>query len=271
MTGVPPRVSSPALNVRPASAFSPSTSKNGADTMATRRRSGWPCPSRLRLSVLNAAIDWKERARPAQSRKLRYDVDIRANCGADVYSLASRSGSGNGNRSSSTALTMLNIAEFAPMPSAIVRMATTANPGALMSIRMPYRRSATTVPNMVTSLGRPPRDLVGLERLFVPGARQRVAIAMPPRRRRPSLVARETLRERMTRADELDCSGANSHVPEARPLWLSSLRDFEPSSPLPLTLSPCPFALLGLYKKMGPTVTRRPQEEDGKSWALSLI
>jgi hypothetical protein len=51
------------------------------------------------------------------------------NCGEDECITTSRSGCGNGRLRSRTPLTMLNIAALAPMPSASVRMATTAEPG----------------------------------------------------------------------------------------------------------------------------------------------
>jgi len=54
-----------------------------------------------------------------------------------------RSGSGNGSGLSRTPLTTLKIAVLAPMPRAIVRMATAEKPGFLMSSRAAKRRSVT--------------------------------------------------------------------------------------------------------------------------------
>ena len=47
----------------------------------------------------------------------------------------SSSGSTNGNGSSSTALTRLKIALFAPMPSAMISTASTAKPGVRAKVR----------------------------------------------------------------------------------------------------------------------------------------
>src|SRR5882672_574763 len=57
----------------------------------------------------------------------------------------SRSGSRKGRPRSSTALTMLKTAVFAPIPTARIRMAAVVNPGLLLRPRAAYRRSLTNV------------------------------------------------------------------------------------------------------------------------------
>jgi len=52
-----------------------------------------------------------------------------------------RSASGYGSGRSKTALTMLKIAVFAPMPSASVKIAITLKPGCFRSMRKAYRIS----------------------------------------------------------------------------------------------------------------------------------
>src|SRR5260370_16209430 len=56
-----------------------------------------------------------------------------------------RSGSGKGSGRSSTPYTTVNIAVFAPIPSASVKTATTVNPGLFASTRIPKRRSCQMV------------------------------------------------------------------------------------------------------------------------------
>src|SRR2546427_7802329 len=63
---------------------------------------------------------------------------------SSVHNMASRSGSLNGNGRSSTALTTLKMAVFAPMPSASVSTATAVKPGFFSNCRMANFRSFIT-------------------------------------------------------------------------------------------------------------------------------
>ena len=78
-------------------------------------------------------------ARDRQSKKFGHDTDVERMLGARRRSVSvtatRRSGWGNGNGRSRTALMTLNIAVFAPMPSASVMMATRLKPGDLRSVR----------------------------------------------------------------------------------------------------------------------------------------
>src|SRR6185295_20307170 len=62
-----------------------------------------------------------------------------------TYSITRRSGSANGGGRSSAAYTTLNIVVVAPIPSASVRIATTATPRMRASVRTAYRRSLAKV------------------------------------------------------------------------------------------------------------------------------
>jgi hypothetical protein len=73
--------------------------------------------------------------------KMSYSAPLFVFVALNVTSL---SGSGYGSGRSRTVSTTLNIATFAPIPSASVRMATMAKAGAFDSDRRAWRNSATT-------------------------------------------------------------------------------------------------------------------------------
>ena len=83
----------------------------------------------IRSSSAMFGIDHRSRCRPSRGVTLVLNRTTR------------RSGSANGGGRSSSAETTLNIVVVAPMPSASVRMATTATPRIRSSVLTAYRRS----------------------------------------------------------------------------------------------------------------------------------
>jgi hypothetical protein len=76
-----------------------------------------------------------------QSKKFPGDVRTRPCPGAVCQSASKRSGSRYGSGLSKTAFTTLNIAVFAPIPSASVSTAIAVTPGRFNSIRKPKWKS----------------------------------------------------------------------------------------------------------------------------------
>src|SRR5438270_13541266 len=117
--------------------------KNAAVTTKPDTRSG-PRPStllRLNDSRRPTASDSKTLLWAFQSRKLGHEIEISGWPIFDSWRVTMRCASGYGSGRSKTALTMLKIAVFAPMPSASVRTATRVNPGDLRSWRRANLRS----------------------------------------------------------------------------------------------------------------------------------
>src|SRR5579863_8327079 len=81
----------------------------------------------------------------AQSSKFGYEASSWGTPGRFCQRNTRRSGCGNGNGARITPCTTLNIAEFAPIPSAIVSTATQVNPGFRISVRRLKRMSRVRV------------------------------------------------------------------------------------------------------------------------------
>ena len=85
-----------------------------------------------------------------RSSSVMFGIDHRSRCSPSrgvtlvLNRMTSRSGSANGGGRSSSAETTLNIVVVAPMPSASVRIATTATPRIRSSVLTAYRRSRAT-------------------------------------------------------------------------------------------------------------------------------
>ena len=119
-------------------------SKYPADTRDTRMSVGSPRPVSVIGPPVVAATDVNEELWLFQSRKFIADTTLLPPPGGFSQSRRIRSGSGYGSGFRRTPSTKLKMALLAPMPSASVRMATTAKPGAFKRPRMPYRTSCTS-------------------------------------------------------------------------------------------------------------------------------
>ncbi len=134
-TGGPLNRHSSAVKLRPSASGTPSTSRKLSDTPTARNRAGSPAPV-----IVGRRPKSKKAKYPASASKLlfcsRHALKVSARVvRADSppepsFSIqASRSGAANGSGRRSTALTMLNIAVQAPMPSPSVSSATVVKPG----------------------------------------------------------------------------------------------------------------------------------------------
>jgi hypothetical protein len=139
--GVPFRRISSAANVRPSIGVTPNTRKKPSVTGAMDAKTGSEPPRTVSGKLWKAAIVSKLRLRSRQSTKLGFDTATRVPFSVCSHSRTMRSGDGYGSGLSSTPWTTVNMAVFAPMPSASVRIASAAKPGRLMSIRSAWRRS----------------------------------------------------------------------------------------------------------------------------------
>ena len=132
-----PGTSSSAVNARPITGCTRAISKKSQDTSALLMRSAPLLPAKLAEPLCAATICSNDVLCTRQSKKVAGATEKRPYCGTTSLTRTSASGSGNGSGRSSTPLITLNIALVAPMPSARVRMATTANAGLLVSWRTP--------------------------------------------------------------------------------------------------------------------------------------
>ncbi len=137
-TSAPARSSS-SWKPRPSTGWTPSVEKNSDETTAPSMCSDRVPDVSVKSASRYADNDSTPWARERQSKKFGHDTDVERMPGARRRSVSvtatRRSGWGNGNGRSRTALMTLNIAVFAPMPSASVMMATRLKPGDLRSVR----------------------------------------------------------------------------------------------------------------------------------------
>ena len=142
-TEVGAAVSSAATNVRPAIGFTPRTSKKRGVTACPGTLSAAPSAAvSARGLCRKAAIDSKLRVRSLQSAKSAGLTEIRGVSFRRSHTAISRSGAVNGSGRSSVASASAKIALLAPIPSASVSTATSANPGAAFICRAANRTSS---------------------------------------------------------------------------------------------------------------------------------
>jgi hypothetical protein len=130
------RAASSGLNVTPAMARTPRTSKNCDVTAWPAMRSASPpLPVSVRPPPAMAATDAKACCCSLQSRKFNGETRLCAKRVERSQSMARRSACAKGRGRTSAASTRLNIALFAPMPMASTTTATAVKPGALRNER----------------------------------------------------------------------------------------------------------------------------------------
>src|SRR5689334_8426981 len=74
-TGAAPTLSSPAMNSRPLTGFTPRIEKKSEETRSPSTCSGAPAPIRLKEKVRETAIDENERLSFCQSKKFGYEIE----------------------------------------------------------------------------------------------------------------------------------------------------------------------------------------------------
>jgi hypothetical protein len=129
------------MNVRPATAFTPSTSKKVVLTDSPMSRSGPDAVRSVAESPEMAAIERKALFCSLQSAKFRGDTRLWTCPGDRSHSIASSPGLANGSGRNNTLSTRLKIALLAPMPIARTATTTAANPGVRRRVRRANRKS----------------------------------------------------------------------------------------------------------------------------------
>ncbi len=130
--------SSADVKSRPRTGLTPSTARYSCDTCSPASASGSVSPVRVGPQPPMAATRSTAGRLVLQSTKLPGEAHSSAGPPArrrSCHSITRRSASGYGSGRRTTALSTVNTAVLAPMPSASVRIATAANPGARASAR----------------------------------------------------------------------------------------------------------------------------------------
>src|SRR4029453_6317451 len=141
--GDAPGRSSSVRKSRPSTGDTPNNDKKPEDTNLPCKGLGFPAPLKLKFSFERTAdADANTLRSSRQSTKFGYETAPPA---AYSPTITSCSGAWYGNGRNRTALTMLKIAVFAPIPKLSVSTAISVNPGYLRSIRPLYRRSCQIV------------------------------------------------------------------------------------------------------------------------------